>query len=69
MVAACKMADTGVGFPRKPEYFYLFPAFLGISFGVLLELLAISPNISIYWIDAGLLCSELHLKISAQRNV
>ncbi|RIA91945.1 hypothetical protein C1645_736712 [Glomus cerebriforme] len=42
---------------------------LGILFSVLLGLFTILPNIAIYWVDAGLLCSELHLKISAQQNV
>ncbi len=65
---------VGIGLFYNKEYFtriffILFPVALGILFSILLGLFAISPNIVIYWMDAGLLCSELHLKISAQRNV
>ncbi|RIA86276.1 hypothetical protein C1645_829531 [Glomus cerebriforme] len=44
-------------------FYILFPVVVVIILFSILLKVDISPNIAIYWVDAGLLCSELLLKV------
>ena len=64
-----------IGLIYNKEYFIrifyiLFPVVVVIFLFSILLKINNSPNIAIYWVDAGLSCSELLLKVSSvQQNV
>jgi hypothetical protein len=69
LVLVIKIIRIGLFYDK--EYFtqvtfILFPVALGVLLGVLLGTFVISPLLAVYWVDVGLLCVDLHLKIPVQ---